>query len=321
MRTYDLNEIKTLIEKGYYIYEIANELQLNKKHLFAKLKKHNIKINKIPKTTNNWYFVLELNKKEKTIKEISELTGICKGTINAYFSKNKIKQNNDNGILTGYSMFPMTSAKAYMLGVIFGDGSLGKENKKEVTIDMNDLDVLQAINNNVFDNKINIRNRVLKNGKIQYRLGIYNSKIWHELVENFNLGPNKTYNMVFPKLEDQFMPHFVRGLIDSDGSFYITKRLKRKDVLTFAFGSCSYDLVNDMLDLFVSNIRINNAAISKSKTKANNPFYSIKWRNKKDPLAIGQWIYKESNNLRGERKFSIWNKYYQEHYGEYTRSK
>jgi len=54
---------------------------------------------------------------------------------------------------------------------------------------------------------------------------------------------------------------------------------------------------------------------SKSITNRKNPFYSIKWRNKVDPLAIGRWIYQESNNLRGDRKFSIWNKYYQENNG------
>jgi hypothetical protein len=221
----------------------------------------------------------------------------------------------NNGILTGYSIFPMINAKAYMLGIVFGDGSLGKENKKEIAIDMNDLDILQSINKNVFNNKINIRNRILKSGKINYRLGIYNSKIWHELVENFNLGPNKTYNMVFPKLENQFMPHFVRGLIDSDGSFYITKRPKRKDVLTFAFGSCSFDLVDNMLNLFINKAGTNVAAITKSKTKKGSNFFTIKWRNKIDPVAIGHWIYQESNNLRGDRKFSIWNKYYQENHG------
>lgn len=300
---YDYDEIKKMAENGFTVFEISEKIGINKKYLYELSSSGIFDI--IKESERKYEKILELNKNGKTIREISNDTGIKHETIYAYFWRNKIEFKEDNGILTGYGLEPMNEYKAYMLGVIFGDGSLGKGDDKCIEIGMNDFDVLDCINKNVFDGKISINTRTLKSGKTHYRLGIHNSNIWKEAVEKFGLCNNKSAVMKFPEIEEQYLSHFVRGLVDSDGSFFLDS-----NKLSFSYGSRSFDFIKILKEVLIKYCNVNNIKISELLTKQNNKFYIIRWCNKKDPLAIGQWIYKNSNNNRGERKFTTWFNYF-----------
>lgn len=173
-------------------------------------------------------------------------------------------------------------------------------------IGMNDFDVLDCINKNVFDNKIIIKTRMLPSGKIHYRLGIHNSYICEEAVKDFGLCNNKSAIMKFPKIDEQYLPHFVRGLLDTDSCFSISNNR-----LAFSYGSCSKLFMQKLLEILTKYCGINSIKISETiKSVPAHNFYSFKICNKKDPYAIGQWIYKDSENNRGERKYNIWFNYY-----------
>lgn len=47
---------------------------------------------------------------------------------------------------------------------------------------------------------------------------ISSARLYREL-QAYGLGPKKSAMLQFPKLAADLLPHFVRGLIDSDGSF------------------------------------------------------------------------------------------------------
>ena len=169
---------------------------------------------------------------------------------------------------------------------------------------MNDFDVLNCINNNVFDGNIDIRSRILKSSKTHYILQISNRKIWDEAVDIYKLCCNKTDIMKFPDLEEKYLSHFVRGLVDTDGSFYM-----RNNKLGFTYTSCSFEFIQKLQEILIKYCKVNDATIYFDR-RHKNTCYSIMWRNKKDPHAIGQWIYNNSGNNRGERKFNIWLKSY-----------
>ena len=50
--------------------------------------------------------------------------------------------------------------------------------------------------------------------------------------------PNKTKCLVFPKLEQEYIRHFIRGYFDGDGSWYI-----HRNQLTFSLCSSGYDFL------------------------------------------------------------------------------
>jgi len=304
---YNYDEIKKLAEEGFTVKEISEKIGINKKHLYVL--SSNGKFDIIKENDRKYEEIVKASDKNKTIREISNETGFAHEKIYTYFRRHNIKFKEDNGLLTGYSLFPMNEYKAYFLGIVFGDGSLGKPTDPCIEIGMNDLDVLDSINKNMFDDKINISQKRLPSGKMHYRLSIYNSCIWKEAVEHFKLCNKKSAVIEFPELlEEKYLPHFVRGLIDSDGCFILRNDKK----LSFTYGSCSYKFIKKLLNVLIKYCGINEVAISKIITNAGSDFFLFKACNKKDPFAIGKWAYENSENNRGERKYNIWLKSYNE---------
>jgi hypothetical protein len=83
-----------------------------------------------------------------------------------------------------------------------------------------------------------VYNKKKKDGgeSISYELRIYNEKIISDL-KNFGIKPNKTKGMNFPIINEEFLPSYFLGLIDSDGCFTLKKHYKdpKKLFLNFSF--------------------------------------------------------------------------------------
>jgi hypothetical protein len=58
-------------------------------------------------------------------------------------------------------------------------------------------------------------------GKI-YSFKVWNKKLYNDLL-NLGLTPAKSTDMKFPEVPSNYMNHFIRGLYDGDGSFYINR--------------------------------------------------------------------------------------------------
>ena len=55
--------------------------------------------------------------------------------------------------------------------------------------------------------------------KTQYSLNISSVKLARKLTE-LGVGPAKSLSLCFPDIPDEYVPHFMRGCWDGDGSFY-----------------------------------------------------------------------------------------------------
>ena len=119
---------------------------------------------------------------------------------------------------------------AYILGVIFADGNIEKDNSR-LCISSKDFDWLNNIAK-IFGNPP-IKKRIRKN-KEWYVLSINRKKIVSDLMK-YGITENKSLTMEFPNIDKQFLRHFIRGYFDGDGSIRIDK--KRGYQLDFACGS------------------------------------------------------------------------------------
>jgi hypothetical protein len=122
-----------------------------------------------------------------------------------------------------------TSEKAYILGLLYADGSVNRHNNDlKITLHKKDVDILNKINKIIKSNRP-IGSTLNKEKKDSYRtLCITNKNIKNNL---YKLGiiPNKTLHIRFPKfLKKEYIFHFIRGVFDGDGYFYIDKRHKAK---------------------------------------------------------------------------------------------
>ena len=64
------------------------------------------------------------------------------------------------------------------------------------------------------------------------------ARLYREL-ESYGLCPNKSARIQIPKLHPSVLPHFVRGLIDADGSFYRKGSGNLSDLLAFCHASAN----------------------------------------------------------------------------------
>lgn len=103
----------------------------------------------------------------------------------------------------------------YLLGVVFTDGSLSynkrRTNSVQLSISSCDLDWLQLIRENINGGNIT------SNNKNCYILNISDGKFISKFVKN-GLIPNKSLVLECPIIPKKYIRHFLRGVIDGDGS-------------------------------------------------------------------------------------------------------
>lgn len=183
-----------------------------------------------------------------------------------------------------------TSNKAYCLGFLWADGHNNtKKGIVEMRLQETDKHILQDISRDmqndrplyfVTDNKLNHQDA--------YRMYITSRRISNSLL-NYGMSSNKTYILEWPKnLDDELIPHFLRGFTDGDGSIY------NNGISWVGTQMMMEKIQNILYDVFGIECKIYN-------TK-NDIIKTIKIGRKNDIRQILDWIYKDAD-LKLERKF------------------
>lgn len=136
-----------------------------------------------------------------------------------------------------------TEAKAYWLGFIFADGSLGiyGRGKDEYTFKLDlakrDSDHLEKFNKSTHSNHpisfYSNKSIYSKTGFVEYcRVKVISERFCQHLIDK-GCVQNKTHSLTRPPIEDQeLIRHFIRGFVDGDGSIKMHKQTKAKYVLS-----------------------------------------------------------------------------------------
>lgn len=121
----------------------------------------------------------------------------------------------------------------------------------------------------------------------------------------FTPGP-KTFDLKWPEdLPVECLPHFVRGLWDSDGSLYIENRRrlgnKGNDSVVAKYGSVCHPFVERLREEIVRATGVSYVHIEESiKSDSTAPMYVIKWRGK-SAMDIAHRLYRDApEHLRNE---------------------
>lgn len=129
--------------------------------------------------------------------------------------------------------------RAYILGFIYADGSVGqplgnRQLKLTIAIQLEDGYILKKLANEAGGRDVYISHSpssVIKNWKKKAVLDISSNQIGNSLI-NYGCKINKSrVGMEFPNLDNHLIPHFIRGFLDGDGSIIIKKinyKYKRK---------------------------------------------------------------------------------------------
>lgn len=205
---------------------------------------------------------------------------------------------------------------AYVLGWVYSDGNLAS-NRKRIKISSCDLDILLRIrelfesNYPIFSSLPNDRT------KIQHVLLIDCEQIYDQLLL-IGLTPRKSKTITLPTIPDKYFPHFLRGLIDGDGSIFVENRSFKGNKRTF-LRCVIISASRKFLDDLQFKIHILLKVKTKNTTKDRTAFvvkYSIK-----ESLIILSSVYQDSENNRLERKFKIYKDFLEHDFIESYRSK
>lgn len=130
------------------------------------------------------------------------------------------------------SIFKNITSKeqAYWLGVLAADGFIGREadgsGANVIKLIMKDEDVVVK-----FKNFIKIDKRIDKINDTYYQLAFQDKEMAIDLV-SLGLFNNKSLVLKPPKINDNLIPHFIRGYFDGDGGVSYNQK---EDKLTYYF--------------------------------------------------------------------------------------
>jgi hypothetical protein len=199
-----------------------------------------------------------------------------------------------------------TPEKAYWLGMLTGDGWITDDNDFGLSLEQTDKEYVYNFRDFLqSDHPIKPKNNGLKKDgtpSVSYELRISNKKIVSDL-RKYGLNANKTHHMDFPSLSKEFLPYYMLGLVDSDGSIYLKTHYRKPDVklLNFNFiGTTSFAQT-------FQNILIEQCNISRTKlgTQSKTDFVrTVEYAGYKNIYKVVRFLY-ENPPIWMERKRKI----------------
>lgn len=182
---------------------------------------------------------------------------------------------------------------AYVLGLIITDGCVSKGS---VSLCLNDRELLEKVR------------QVMSSGhKItpsKHQKGLYIFRFAREKLikdlDRLNVVPQKSLKVKFPQIPQDYLPSFIRGVFDGDGSVYFDMRSKNCLVRS-KFCSGSKDFIV-RLENGLQSLGLPRRNIYEQKTK-NGVYYMFRYGHN-DSKNLFDILYKNAQNgLFLERKY------------------
>lgn len=230
------------------------------------------------------------------IKNGVDLNGLqrwkCKYCKKSYSTKNQLKP-----LCTNFAYIPVNKLSKdylYALGFTIADGCLTKGRLQFTLkpIDIDQLYLLKRIFN--FKNKISTYN--FSNGLSQVYTAFKASYFIEDLL-HLGIMPRKTGKEIWlPYMENH---HFVRGFFDGDGSVHIkTDKAKNHKAIRTSFCCSNKKFISQLNNYISKELNIAPKTVYKGKSA-----YKIVY-NKSHSNLLCEWMYKNSEGLRLERKYN-----------------
>lgn len=201
-----------------------------------------------------------------------------------------------------------TEEKAYYLGLIVTDGCLHEDKcgKKMLALTLQEEDKYLL---DKFVELIQSNKKVTSDGRGCYGIQIISDKVFDDLLQ-YGLKPRKSFETVFPKLEESLYPHFIRGVLDGDGSIGFHSRPDRKvHRKTMRICSACEEFLTDIATYLSKKLEINNPPIYREleHTSARQ----IVWTRNADLEKLYFYLYSNATVFM-KRKKEVFNKIIEE---------
>lgn len=203
----------------------------------------------------------------------------------------KQKENYYNNIDYNFFNNINTKEKAYYLGLIASDGNVYKRDNGQCLLSITLQKEDEYILNN-FYNILNI-NRTCSETSKYCSLQI-SSKIIFDDLSKYGIIPNKTWNMHLKNIPKKFMPSFLLGYFDGDGSITHSKNgtITKTDVSICGTKS-SINSISYMLD----ELNLKYLLILDNRNKYKGKFYRLVFKNTTEKYCFLKMIYENNSDI------------------------
>lgn len=238
----------------------------------------------------------DLNSLAKEIKWDKET---LRNFINEQGWKKRTNNRINKNIKSDYFSTIDSPNKAYILGLLFTDGSVdkapGKQGRIRLGLQSQDKAILEKIKE-----ELNITSELTydQRGKGCYSLEFSDDQIFQDL-SKYNIVPNKTYVVQHlpTNIPKEYLKDYIRGLIDGDGSISFDET-KSKDV-TLHFTSYHESIAKDFQNLIDKFLIQKNNSNKLYFTSA----WHCQWRGYQQVTKILDMVYKDAD-LYIDRKYN-----------------
>lgn len=188
---------------------------------------------------------------------------------------------------------------AYVLGFVAADGHITDKGVLIINLAIRDLEHLEMINN-LLDNINPVAKYEAKIKDKSYpaaKLKCNNVSVIKEYL-NLSLECYKTLELNFPYIPKEYRSHFIRGYMDGDGPIMIKYRPKDRQyaILQVDFIGTE-NFLNSLIKIFCDEV---STRFKKLSPKGRN--FTIRYTST-EAHKILDYLYKDSDNLRLERKY------------------
>lgn len=199
---------------------------------------------------------------------------------------------------------------AYFLGFIITDGNifLPKDGNRQASISItqssSDEYILEA-----FKNAVQSNTAIGHDGRGCSQIAI-RSNIMAKSLEKYGIVSNKTLITKLPLLQDELMPHLLRGIFDGDGNIK-AHQTNVRNRYAHALSFCgTHTLMQDINDYLCKTLLVNE---KKVYDYSDRHLSEIKWQNKEDMKKIGDWMYRDAT-IYLVRKHELYNDFINHYY-------
>lgn len=225
----------------------------------------------------------------------------------------KAKLNNPNANERFFKNID-SEEKAYFLGLLISDGNVFKDNTGRqasisITLNLNDEYILQK-----FKEVLNVNTSISKDGRGCGQIAI-RSNLMADDLKQYGVVPRKSYITYLPKINDIYMSHLIRGILDGDGSI-LAKPSPKQDGHNRYLHSISFcgshQLMEDIAKYLYNNLQLKQPIQVYDYQDKN--LSDIHIQNYEDMEKVGDWLYKDAT-IYLVRKNNIYN-LFKEHYNQ-----
>jgi hypothetical protein len=180
----------------------------------------------------------------------------------------------------------VTEKQAYFLGLLAADGNVSnKRNTISLSLNVDDgLDLIEEFKkelNSTGSIKIYTDKRTDHKRKSMATIQFTSQKTKEDL-QKIGLGPKKTTDLAYPKINKELDKHFIRGFIDGDGSFHY-----KREILVFSLVGTK-SILESIQQILEEELEITPRKLMKHVTGVY--YLSLAHKN---TLKLREWIYKD----------------------------